>query len=82
MIPINRNAKPDTINTIPVIDKPGVILGFNGSEFEGVVAAPFVAVLAAVVEDVLVLPIVATSPLWEIVFDEVEFKLNGVVMAD
>jgi hypothetical protein len=26
--------------------------------------------------------IVVASPLWEIVFDEVEFKLNGVVMAD
>lgn len=82
MIPINRNAKPDTINTIPVIDKPGVILGFNGSEFEFVVAVPFVAVLIAVVEDVLVLLIVVASTLWEIVFDEVEFKLNGVVMAD
>ena len=82
MIPINRNAKPDTINTIPVIDKPGVILGFNGSGFEFVVVVPFVAVLIAV-EDVLVLLIVVASTLWEIVFDEeVEFKLNGVVMAD
>jgi hypothetical protein len=59
-----------------------VILGFNGSDFECVVAAPFVAVLPAVVEDVLVLLIVDASTLWEIVFDEVDFKLNGVVMAD
>jgi hypothetical protein len=82
LIPINRNAKPDTINTIPVIDKPGVILGFNGSEFEFVVVVPFVAVLIAV-EDVLVLLIVVASTLWEIAFDEeVEFKLNGVVMAE
>jgi hypothetical protein len=83
LIPINRNAKPDTVNTIPVIDKPGVILGFNGSGFEGVVALPFAAVLTAVVEGVRVLRIVVASPLWEIVFDkEMEFKLNGVVMAD
>jgi hypothetical protein len=76
LIPINRNAKPDTINTIPAIDKPGVILGFNGSGLEGVVAP-------AVVEGVRVVLIVVASPLWEIVFDnEVEFKLNGVVMAD
>ena len=82
MIPINRNAKPDTINTIPVIDKPGVILGFNGNEFERVVAVPFVAVLPAVVEGVCDLLIVVVSTPWEIVFDEVVFKLNGVVMAD
>jgi hypothetical protein len=82
LIPINRNAKPDTINTIPAIDKPGVILGFSGSGFEGAVAVPFVAVLPAVVEGVWVVLIVVASPLWEIVFDEVEFKLNGVVMAD
>jgi hypothetical protein len=83
LIPINRNAKPDTVNTIPAIDNPGVILGFNGSGLEGVVAVPFVAVLTAVVEGVRVLLIVAASPLWEAVFDkEAEFKLNGVVMAD
>jgi len=82
LIPINRYAKPDTVNTIPAIDKPGVILGFKGSEFEGVVAVPFVALLTAVVEGVRVLLIVA-SPLWEIVFDkEAGFKLNGVVMVD
>jgi hypothetical protein len=59
-----------------------VILGFNGSESDCAVAVPFAAVLAAVVEDVLVLLIVVASPLWEIVSDEVDFKLNGVVMAD
>ena len=60
-----------------------MILGFNGSGLEGVVAVPFVAALPAVVEGVRVVLIVVASPLWEIVFDnEVEFKLNGVVMAD